>query len=108
MVDTPAAAADSATVILIRESTAGCSCEVLLVERHAQSRAFAGASVFPGGIVDAEDASPMLREASRLDAADAHAGLGEDVAPDAALAIWIAAVRELFEETGVLLADGRD
>jgi len=48
----PAVPLDSATVILIREAGAN-TCEVLLVERHAESRAFAGAHVFPGGRVDA-------------------------------------------------------
>jgi 8-oxo-dGTP pyrophosphatase MutT (NUDIX family) len=94
---------DSATVILLRE--AGGTCEVLLVERHADSRAFGGAHVFPGGRVDASDADPILHAASiGLSAADAAARLGEERPPHPALTFWIAAIRELFEETGILLA----
>jgi 8-oxo-dGTP pyrophosphatase MutT (NUDIX family) len=94
--------ADSATVIVLRE--AGDGCEVLLVERHAKSRAFAGAHVFPGGVVDAEDVAPGLHAASPLTAKAAAARLQEKGGSAAALAYWIAAIRELFEETGLLLA----
>ncbi len=102
---TPVAPVDSATVIVLRRRRGG-ECEVLLVERHAQSRAFAGASVFPGGVLDPADAAPSVQSASRnVTPSAAAARLGEDVPPTAALAFWIAAVRELFEETGVLLAE---
>ena len=100
----PPKPADSATVILLREPAPG-SCEVLLVERHANSRTLAGAHVFPGGLVDAADSAPALLAASvYLAPAMAAARLGEDLAPAVALAFWIAAIRELFEETGILLA----
>jgi 8-oxo-dGTP pyrophosphatase MutT (NUDIX family) len=100
----PPVPTDSATVILLREPAQG-ACEVLLVERHAQSRTLAGAHVFPGGLVDAADSAPALLAASTYLAPPmAAARLGEDLAPPAALAFWIAAIRELFEETGILLA----
>ncbi len=99
----PHAPIDSATVILLREA-APETCEVLLVERHADSRAFAGAHVFPGGRIDEADRDPRLQAAARLDATLAAARLGEDLPPPAALAFWIAAIRELFEEAGILLA----
>ncbi len=100
----PPPPADSATVIVLRAPAPG-PCEVLLVERHAQSRAFAGASVFPGGLVDAADTDPRLLGASPgLSAARASSRLGEPLASETALAFWIAAIRELFEETGILLA----
>jgi 8-oxo-dGTP pyrophosphatase MutT (NUDIX family) len=111
----PAAPADSATVIVLRAAPADGArvargaCEVLLVERHAQSRAFAGASVFPGGLVDADDADPRLLAASpHVTPSQALLRLGESLREEAALTFWIAAVRELFEETGVLLADRED
>jgi 8-oxo-dGTP pyrophosphatase MutT (NUDIX family) len=94
---------DSATVIVVRE--AADAFQVLLVERHANSRAFAGAHVFPGGVVDPEDAAAPLHDASpRLTPAAALRRLGEKTTPAAALAIWVAAIRELFEEAGLLLA----
>ncbi len=93
---------DSATVLVLRD--AGRECEVLLVQRHADSRAFGGAHVFPGGMIDAADSAPTTQAASSLTAAAAAARLGEARTPEAALAFWIGAIRELFEETGVLLA----
>jgi len=97
--------ADSATVILLRES-AGSECEVLLVQRHADSRAFAGAHVFPGGRVDAADAAATVQARSAgVSPESARARLAEGLAPAASLAFWVAAIRELFEETGILLAD---
>jgi len=94
--------ADSAAVIVLRD--AGRHSEVLLVERHAASRAFAGAHVFPGGVVDPGDGAAVLQDASALSAAAAADRLRETDAPVAALAFWIAAIRELFEEAGLLLA----
>ena len=98
----PAAApADSATVIVLRGTGSGF--EVLFVERRPESRAFAGAHVFPGGIVDDADADARFQGASPcLGAVEAAARLGES--PARALAFFVAAIRELFEETGVLLA----
>lgn len=99
----PPTPVDSATVVVLREM-AGSPLEVLLVQRHADSRAFGGAHVFPGGRVDPADAAAELAAASDLSAEAAAMRLGEDMAPAAALAYWIAAVRELFEEAGILLA----
>jgi 8-oxo-dGTP pyrophosphatase MutT (NUDIX family) len=94
---------DSATVVLLRD--AGAAAEVLLVQRHAESRAFGGAHVFPGGVVDAADRAPALRDASPALSGDTAAKcLGEALEGPAALAFWVAAIRELFEETGILLA----
>lgn len=95
---------DSATVIVLREPRPGV-CEVLLLERHAESRAFAGAHVFPGGRVDPDDRADLFATVSPgLSPEAAVQRLGETLPPTAALAFWIAAIRELFEEAGVLLA----
>lgn len=68
--------------------------------------AFAGdVHVFPGGRVDDGDADPRAFARSALAPADAAAALGGDPEPSAALAHYVAALRELFEEAGVLLAD---
>jgi endoribonuclease LACTB2 len=61
--------------------------------------------VFPGGRVDPTDADPSLHARSVIAPATAALALGGDLDPTVALAAHVAAVRELFEEAGVLLAD---
>ncbi len=93
----------AATVVLVRPSAAGL--EVLLTHRPP-SMAFApGMHVFPGGRVDAADMHHVLAARSVITASEAAARLGGDLAPDAALGAFVAAIREAFEEVGVLLAD---
>jgi 8-oxo-dGTP pyrophosphatase MutT (NUDIX family) len=101
--------ADSATVVLMREPAAD-RVEVLLVARHSQSRAFAGAHVFPGGLLDPADQAPELLRtmAPHMSGDTACTILGEPLSPAAALAFWVATIRELFEEAGILLADAND
>src|SRR5687767_4060956 len=91
----------SATVVMLRDGAAGL--EVFLIKRHGLSDVLGGAYVFPGGKVDAEDRDLL----HRLDrpAPELHAALGEpDLEPADAAALFVAAVREVFEETGVLYA----
>lgn len=64
-----------------------------------------GLHAFPGGRVDAADADALLVARSSLSPDDAGARLGDNVPGPEALAIHHAAIRELFEEVGVLLAD---
>ena len=73
-----------------------------MLQRHLDSDFVGGAYVFPGGKVDDEDRTPAAEEACacRSDA-DASAMLGVGVG---GLAFWVAALRECFEEAGVLLA----
>lgn len=67
--------------------------------------AFAGdMHVFPGGRVDAADADAGLAARSVRTAEEAALVLGGDLDPAVALAAHVAAIRELFEEAGVLLA----
>jgi 8-oxo-dGTP pyrophosphatase MutT (NUDIX family) len=99
-----AAIRPAATVILLRDRPAGP--EVFMVRRHEAAAFMAGADVFPGGRVD---------EADRETAGDrwcdglvrAAAQLG-DLPPAEAVAFHVAAVRETFEESGVLLARDRE
>lgn len=96
----------AATVVLLREGRDGL--EVLLTHRPS-SMAFApGMHVFPGGRVDEADGDPRLVVRSMVAGSDAAAAMGGDLGPTEALAACIAAIREAFEETGVLLADGAD
>ncbi len=82
----------ASTVLLLRDGADGL--EVFMVERHREIESFSGALVFPGGKVDPGDGDPTLR--GHVTGAD---GLG-----DGALAFRVAAIREAFEEVGVLLA----
>ncbi len=101
----PQAPRPAASLVLLRDASHGL--EVLMMERPADDRVLSGAHVFPGGKLDPEDAhhSVLGRVDARPDAL--HARLGEaglDVNEGAAL--FVAAIREAFEEAGVLLADG--
>jgi 8-oxo-dGTP pyrophosphatase MutT (NUDIX family) len=101
----PAVPRDAATVILLREAgseaEAAAQIEAFLLRRTAELEFAPGAYVFPGGSVDARDADPGVRWAGP-DPADFAALL--DVPPDRARGLVCAAVRETFEESGVLLA----
>ncbi len=94
----------AATVVLLRPGPAGL--EALLTQRPSTMAFAADMHVFPGGRVDSGDADPLLVERSAITAEAAAAALGGDLQPSPAIAIHHAAIRELFEEAGVLLADG--
>lgn len=99
--ETPRAAA---TVVLLRDSTAGP--EVLLLRRNAQASNMAGVYVFPGGKLDADDAT--LDADTHLDQPHAtlHANLNEpDTHSATAAGLYVAALREALEECGLLLAE---
>ena len=93
----------AATVVLVRPGAAGL--EVLLTKRPGSMVFAPDMHVFPGGRVDAGDADPALQARSVVDPVTAAGVLGGDLEPVIALAAHVAAVRELFEEAGVLLAD---
>ncbi len=63
--------------------------------------------VFPGGRVDAADADPSIQARSVVSPEAAAEALGGDLSPTEALAAYVAAIREAFEEVGILLADHR-
>jgi len=94
----------AATVMLLRDGTDGV--EVFML-RRTLSAAFAGGQyVFPGGKVDGEDHAAELEPiCDGLDDASASARLGLE---HGGLAWMVAAVRECFEEAGVLLARHHD
>ena len=91
-----AVARPSSTVVLAR-AAAGAP-ELLLVQRH-ERLAFGGAHAFPGGVLEPA-ASGVYEHCIGVPAAEADALLNVD----GGLAYFSAAVRELFEESGVLLA----
>jgi 8-oxo-dGTP pyrophosphatase MutT (NUDIX family) len=98
---------DAATIVLLRDGPGGV--EVLLLQRHPGSRMAPGAFAFPGGRLEPADGSPAAVHACRGLTAETAAAILGDVRPGVgALGFWIAALRELFEETGILLAYTRD
>jgi 8-oxo-dGTP pyrophosphatase MutT (NUDIX family) len=95
----PAEARLASTVVLVRPADAGY--EVFAIERVSTMAFAAGMYAFPGGAVDPRDFTVETEWAGPPPAAWA-ARLGLDEA--AAKAVLCAAVREVFEESGVLLA----
>ena len=93
-------ARDAATVILLRDSDGGL--QVYLIRRVTSMAFAAGATVYPGGSVDLRDAHLPDRYWSGPPPAAWADDLGADV--DLARALVCAAVRETFEESGVVLA----
>lgn len=88
---------DAATLILVRRD--GADIRVLMGRRHEGSAFMAGKYVFPGGRVDAGDQRLPLASDLRPEVM-AKVALG--ISPARARALALAAIRETFEETGVL------
>ena len=85
----------AATVVVARDSPRGP--EVLMLRRHVRLDFVGDAYVFPGGAVDADDAD---LEAIEISSEEADARLSTT----RGRAFFVAAVREIFEESGLLLA----
>ena len=96
---------DAATVILARENT-DQDFEIFLMRRHRNQSFMGSAYVFPGGRLDKADTGRQLTAYSQgLAAEEAVATLNEPgLDHDLALGLFFAAIRETFEEAGVLLA----
>lgn len=97
----------AATVLLLREDDG--ELEVLMMRRGAGLAFMAGMWVFPGGRVDEADASAAIQarvtqEYSGRWRDRLRTPQGEPLPADVALAHYVAACRETFEESGVLLA----
>lgn len=95
---------DAATVVLLRDAPTGL--EVFLIKRSGLSDVLGGAYVFPGGKLDAADV--LTDMTARIDQAPQalHAALNEPaLGHHNAAALYVAALREAFEESGVLFAE---
>lgn len=92
---------DASTVIILREADRGL--ETFMLCRHHQSGFMGGAHVFPGGKVDPSDRAPSWRDRVDRPAEELTELLGE-AETEVGLGLLVAAVRETFEEAGVLLA----
>jgi 8-oxo-dGTP pyrophosphatase MutT (NUDIX family) len=93
----------AATVVLVRPHEKR-GFEILLTRRPQEMRFLGGFYVFPGGTVHRDDYSPPALERCRgLTEVEAQRILGNSHAPGEALGHWVAVIRELFEEVGILL-----
>jgi len=89
----PTSTIDASTVLLLRDDP-GVGLEVFMVVRHHQIDFASGALVFPGGKTAPGDQDPGLRKRSH----------GAEDLTDRQIALRACAIRESFEECGVLLA----
>ncbi len=103
---TPVEPRPAASVVLVRPAPAGAPepLEVYMIRRNRGMKFLGGFYAFPGGKVDPDDGAPAaLARCRGLGPAVAETIFpGHGVAP--ALAFWVTAVRELLEESGILLA----
>ncbi|WP_018506295.1 NUDIX hydrolase [Parafrankia discariae] len=97
----PSPARDAATVVLLRDAPAGPGIEAYLLRRTRAMSFASGMHVFPGGRVDPADSAEDLPWVGPA-VAEVMPGLDDD--HTRARALVCAAVRETFEECGVLLA----
>jgi glyoxylase-like metal-dependent hydrolase (beta-lactamase superfamily II)/8-oxo-dGTP pyrophosphatase MutT (NUDIX family) len=88
----------AATLILLRDGEAGP--EIFMLKRSPTAAFVANAYVFPGGGLDAADHKALDRVRG-LSETEANRRLGVEAG---GLAYWVAAVRECFEEAGILIA----
>ena len=87
---------DAATIIVVRDGAEGL--EVFMLQRHLNSDFIGGAYVFPGGGVDTQDRNPGLARRILAVDDDHRRALGDDAVP-----LLACAIRETFEEAGILL-----
>jgi endoribonuclease LACTB2 len=92
----------AATLVVLRDGDAGL--EVLLTVRPEHLRFMGGATVFPGGAVAGADRDPRWRDACVPPPGPFLGLVDED--EEVALAACVCALREAFEEVGLLVADG--
>ncbi len=101
----PLAARPASTVVLARACHGDSGYEVYFTRRPDHFTFVGGIHVFPGGAMDdADQRPPILARVRGLTAAQAQAELAGSPDGTVALAHWVTAVREVFEEAGVLLA----
>ncbi|HSF59771.1 MAG TPA: NUDIX hydrolase [Candidatus Binatia bacterium] len=91
----------ASTIVVVRPDFNG-GIEVLMTRRRPEMQFLGGFLVFPGGGVENEDCSERMLSLCRgLTRLDAQKILGAGIGPEMCLGHWVAAVRELFEETGI-------
>lgn len=101
----------ASTVMLLRTCpNAGIrDIEVLMVLRNRKSSFVPGYYVFPGGALEDDDFADNIERFIRgIDRAEASRILADMPHPAQALGAWVAGIREMFEEVGILLAERQD
>lgn len=97
----PSTPLPASTVVLARPDNHG-GFEIFMNRRPEKMDTYAGVYVFPGGRVEEGDWSPpMLSLVRGITPDEAQRALGSQLQPEVCLGYWVAAVRELFEETGI-------
>jgi 8-oxo-dGTP pyrophosphatase MutT (NUDIX family) len=102
--DEPITPRPASTVIVARDGDRGI--DVFMLERHLKSDFAGGAYVFPGGTVDDRDCDPALIDL--IDGLPPDAATLLDDEPERAHGYLVCAIRETFEEAGILLARDAD
>ena len=103
----PAVPRPAATIVLLRDASAGM--EILLMRRNRSAGFVPGAYVFPGGRVDRADAAgEAVERLEGLTALEAEERLALPSADPPAIAYYLAALREAFEETGIVVGHRGD
>jgi 8-oxo-dGTP pyrophosphatase MutT (NUDIX family) len=98
-----------ASTIVVARAAAADRFEVLMTRRPAHLKTLGGFFVFPGGSVQEDDCSEKIVARCRgLTPTEARNILGATMTPGEAMGHWVAAVRELFEETGIYIFSGKD
>ncbi|MCF6216458.1 MAG: hypothetical protein L3J58_09820 [Emcibacter sp.] len=100
-VNKPVAAIDSASVLIIRDGAAHArhgTLQILMVKRHKNVRFAGGAYVFPGGKLDPADRALEKASLKKADLKNSD----QDIKPEF-LGLRYAALREVFEETGLII-----
>jgi 8-oxo-dGTP pyrophosphatase MutT (NUDIX family) len=103
--------ADAATVMLLRpcHHPGIKDVEVLMVHRNRKSSFVPGYHVFPGGVLDPEDYEPSIEHFIQGITREQACRIIPDMSrPEKALGAWVAAIRETFEEVGLLIARKKD
>lgn len=94
-------ARDASTVVLMRDGNTGGP-EILLVKRNSKADFAAGVYVFPGGMLETADAE---MEECLSGVEEALAQIPEGLTREKFIGLMVAAIRETFEEAGILLAE---
>lgn len=102
----PATPRPAATLVLMRADGGEMpGIEVLMLQRSPGADVLPGMHVFPGGVLEPDDAAAAAARLSPgLSPAQAQLRLADAESPAQALGYYITALRETFEETGILLA----
>lgn len=97
----------ASTVIPLRD-VEGSGLEIYMTQRSPRLKVLGGYYVFPGGTLDPQDSDQIAISRCRgITPNEAKRLLACEAPPEKCIAHWVAGIRELFEEAGILLACNR-